>query len=269
MGYEFISDPAQAVDAFALFKQVLGVTVPDRRVVHQDYGFWADREYPDRTPEGPRDAVVLCVIGSVRGARVTVQPNSPLNVAGLLVVDESGRRYITHSGRLFDGYSSDLQDDTKSGSWISVTNDKVGRRYLITPLDEIDDTDVLKNVSHFVQALFPTSEEKASERFALRPEGQLASAPLNRVLFGPPGTGKTFDAVTETVKTIDGHVPTARSEVRSRFNELKRHGRVDFVTFHQNYTYEDFIEGIRPALEKTQSELRYELRDGVFKQIAT
>ena len=166
------------------------------------------------------------------------------------------------TSRTPDAFTTDtvviLQENTDADSWVSVTNDKVARRYLITPLDEVDDADVLKNVSHFLQALFPTS----------KPIDQLASAPLNRVLFGPPGTGKTFDAVTETVETIDDHVSSVRSEVKNRFNELQGRGQVEFVTFHQNYAYEDFIEGIRPVLDKTQGELRYELRDGIFKRIA-
>ena len=90
----------------------------------------------------------------------------------------------------------------------------------------------------------------------------------NRVLFGPPGTSKTYDAVAKAVEVIDGRVYSERHGVRTRFNELREAGRVEFVTFHQNYGYEDFIEGIRPVLDKGQKGLRYELRDGIFKQIA-
>lgn len=90
-----------------------------------------------------------------------------------------------------------------------------------------------------------------------------ADVPLNRIFYGPPGTGKTFDAVTEAVKTIDGGVHRERN---TRFKELKEEQRIEFVTFHQNYAYEDFIEGIRPVLD--QEELRYELREGIFKRIA-
>ena len=94
-----------------------------------------------------------------------------------------------------------------------------------------------------------------------------AMVPLNQVLYGPPGTGKTFDAVSEAVRVIDGNLPDGRESTKARFDDLREEERVEFVTFHQNYAYEDFIEGIRPVLDDTKK-LRYELRDGIFKQIA-
>src|SRR5690606_7035160 len=43
----------------------------------------------------------------------------------------------------------------------------------------------------------------------------------------------------------------------------------EFVTFHQAYGYEEFVEGIRPVLDRgAAAEVRYELHDGVFKRIA-
>ena len=90
---------------------------------------------------------------------------------------------------------------------------------------------------------------------------------LNRILYGPPGTGKTFDARSDAVQIIDGGPPDDdRERVKAHFNKLRETGQIEFVTFHQNYAYEDFIEGIRPVLKK--KELAYELRDGIFKKIA-
>ena len=105
------------------------------------------------------------------------------------------------------------------------------------------------------------------------PNGGLdTSFPLNIVLFGPPGTGKTWEAVSYAVSIIDGEDPEELAEkeretVKQRFDALKSEGRVEFATFHQNYAYEDFIEGIRPRLNR--DELTYELHDGVFKQISS
>ena len=98
------------------------------------------------------------------------------------------------------------------------------------------------------------------------------SLPLNTILFGPPGTGKTWEAVSYAVAIIDGEDPEELAEreretVKRRFEALKSDERVEFVTFHQNYAYEDFIEGIRPRLNR--NELTYELHDGIFKQISS
>ncbi len=87
----------------------------------------------------------------------------------------------------------------------------------------------------------------------------------------PPGTGKTWEAVSHAVAIIDGEDPKdladkEREIVKQRFDALRSEKRIEFVTFHQNYAYEDFIEGIRPRLNR--NELTYELHIGVFKQIA-
>ncbi|WAT03155.1 AAA family ATPase [Rouxiella chamberiensis] len=43
--------------------------------------------------------------------------------------------------------------------------------------------------------------------------------------------------------------------------------RYEFVTFHQAYSYEDFVEGIRPELDEESGELSYSPQDGVFRRI--
>ena len=94
---------------------------------------------------------------------------------------------------------------------------------------------------------------------------------LNAILFGPPGTSKTWDAVSDAVAIIDGKnrfQPSdagGRPAVKTRFEEHKGEGHVEFITFHQNYAYEDFVEGIRPVLDG--HDLAYKLHEGVFKRI--
>ncbi len=42
----------------------------------------------------------------------------------------------------------------------------------------------------------------------------------------------------------------------------------DFVTFHQSFSYEDFVEGIKPILdENTEGDIKFKVEDGVFKRL--
>ena len=96
---------------------------------------------------------------------------------------------------------------------------------------------------------------------------------LNQILYGPPGTGKTYRATTcamAIVKGIEADEVTSehRTEFRSlRFDPTTATGQIAMVTFHQNYSYEDFVEGIRPRLGDGD-DIAYELRPGIFRRIA-
>ncbi|MEE1275868.1 MAG: hypothetical protein UHC59_02645 [Fibrobacteraceae bacterium] len=94
---------------------------------------------------------------------------------------------------------------------------------------------------------------------------------LNMILYGPPGTGKTFNTMAYAVAICeDKDVEEVKKEmqdnygsVKQRYDVLKEEGRIEFVTFHQSYGYEDFIEGIKPILEgDDNSGLNYELHPG-------
>ena len=94
----------------------------------------------------------------------------------------------------------------------------------------------------------------------------VAAAPsLNTIFYGPPGTGKTYTTVERCVEICDGRLPEDEG-IRARYDELIREGRVQFVTFHQSFGYEEFVEGIRPKVKAGQ--ISYEVEDGVLKRMA-
>lgn len=95
---------------------------------------------------------------------------------------------------------------------------------------------------------------------------------LNRVFYGPPGTGKTYATIAAAVEVLDPEFLSEncddREVLKSRFDQLVAAGDVRFVTFHQSFSYEDFVEGLR-AENDENGQLRYEIVDGVFKNLCT
>ena len=105
--------------------------------------------------------------------------------------------------------------------------------------------------------------------------------PLNQILYGPPGTGKTYHTVNKALEILDPQLLARhdsdeagdRSVLKARFDELVKKEQIAFVTFHQSFSYEDFVEGIRarinaPIEEKEEDgQLSYCIEDGIFKRM--
>ena len=91
----------------------------------------------------------------------------------------------------------------------------------------------------------------------------------NIVLYGAPGTGKTYDVPELAVRLCDPSFMAAepsREEIVSRYNQLKTEKRIAFTTFHQSLDYEDWIEGLRPVVNEN-SQVTYEIESGIFKKL--
>lgn len=92
-----------------------------------------------------------------------------------------------------------------------------------------------------------------------------SAIPLNQILFGAPGTGKTYHTKKMAVEIINGKKARTREEINKEYEELIEAGQIVFTTFHQSLSYEDFIEGIKP--ETIDGNVIYEVKDGIFKSI--
>lgn len=117
----------------------------------------------------------------------------------------------------------------------------------------------------------------ASGGSAAAPKIHERVSPMNLILYGPPGTGKTFATAREAVKLCSPSVDLDnRAAVEAEYGRLVEARQVEFVTFHQSYSYEDFVEGLRPPVsskdgegDEDKSGFRLEVSPGVFHRIAT
>ncbi len=101
---------------------------------------------------------------------------------------------------------------------------------------------------------------------------------LNTILYGPPGTGKTYATTAMAVEIAEPQAYRAiladtpadqqRAAIKALYEQLVASNRIAFTTFHQSFSYEDFIEGIRAKTSDDGTSLSYEVEDGVFKSLA-
>lgn len=205
---------------------------------------------------------------------------------GLFVKDDEGKRYLTHSGN----FNLSKGHEAASGSreafrkfidsdrcWISVT-EKKHKRFLITQLD-VEASVLLEKVRGVVGIVeeFKHRYPKSKLRGAAKPNNVAnvqQNQSLNTILYGPPGTGKTYVTARYCVEICDGPAERSDGEIHSRYNELVAEGRVEFITFHQSYGYEEFVEGLRPQVGSSEKDggtgagFRLVVTDGVLKRIA-
>lgn len=91
---------------------------------------------------------------------------------------------------------------------------------------------------------------------------------LNQILYGPPGTGKTYATINKALEILDPEFLEKnggnREELKARFGALRAANKIDFVTFHQSFSYEDFVEGLK-ATTNENNQIEYVVEDGVFK----
>lgn len=91
---------------------------------------------------------------------------------------------------------------------------------------------------------------------------------LNQILYGPPGTGKTYNTIKKAIEIIDGKTGGSedRDELKKKFDNYMENGQIKFITFHQSYSYEEFVEGLKAESDENNN-IKYEIKDGVFKDI--
>ena len=91
----------------------------------------------------------------------------------------------------------------------------------------------------------------------------------NQILYGSPGTGKTYNTINKAIEIIDSEFyqqnKDNREALKERFEEYKKAGQIEFITFHQSFSYEEFVEGIK--VKTTDKGIEYKIEAGIFKRL--
>lgn len=111
--------------------------------------------------------------------------------------------------------------------------------------------------------------DEKDEDFEVEASSEI-KADLNTILYGPPGTGKTYSTINKALEIIEPEFLSSnkydRAALKERFDTLVKANRIGFVTFHQSFSYEDFVEGIKASTNEN-NQVSYDVEDGIFKQM--
>ena len=264
--------------ALRRLRQVLKIEADKVSHPHKEHGFTARYGTGDDDRKRDRRLVRLWRTKGGKEFGIHLRPegeHNPFDVAGLFVKGEDGKTYITHSGYFGSKKHGLFRKHTQDKGWIGVDGVD-SERFLVTQIDDdVSDADILEKFASFVDKVTPVvadAEEHTDTETGKRDAGPARPAQsqpqvLNRIFYGPPGTGKTYRVAQYCVETCDRS--GGRTDDQVRYRKLVDCGRIEFITFHQSYGYEEFVEGLRPApSEDGQGGFRLKPTPGVLKRIA-
>ncbi len=176
--------------------------------------------------------------------------------------------------------------------------DKIGAyKSSYIPVKNIDE--VVKTLNVAIDNFFNiTKEAKSPIAIDNNLNESSIKYPLNQILYGPPGTGKTYNTVNKALEIIfnqsrecsdntNENIKDTEKEIlyeeasknddrialKAIFDYYQKQGQIEFVTFHQSYGYEEFVEGIKPCdlddCESENSDIKYSVQAGIFKKLCS
>jgi 5-methylcytosine-specific restriction protein B len=183
---------------------------------------------------------------------------------GDVVLAQNGHS-ILGVGIVTDEYCFDNKFDfphQKQTEWKILNPKIINKEGNLTTVFKLTDISLLKQIDD----LLKTSDNSSKDSI----NSTNMNTPLNQILFGPPGTGKTYNTINKSIAIANPNfdLKQPRKKIKEELERLMKEGQVVFTTFHQSMSYEDFIEGIKP-LKPNQGDthLKYDVLPGIFKKV--
>jgi hypothetical protein len=222
---------------------------------------WTVSAHKDKIKVG--DKVILWITGNKSGCYALAE-----------VTSKPKEKKISPDSHLWKG-----NDSSELKANIKITHNLIDKPLLKEEVSKIVELSELK-IGNQGTNFKATQEEyeillSILENNSFMKENQLKKAPLNQILYGAPGTGKTYSTKKLAIEIIDNKEYLDTTEVErdiilARFNELTLANQIYFTTFHQSMSYEDFIEGIKPIMDgEEEIEISYKIKNGIFKNICS
>ena len=192
-------------------------------------------------------------------------------------------------------------NNTTYGTYHHETKKDIDRKeYDIENLDENTIQSIIIDLRNQLNTIL--ENENAGKDYMTNETKQ--TQPLNQILYGSPGTGKTYHTINKALEIIFQDSLTkedyenrkvkekrllelsqnelseeekkdiendSRKLLKACFEKYRNAGQIEFVTFHQSYGYEEFVEGIKaisPDDERNPTDdLIYKVEAGIFKKL--
>jgi Cdc6-like AAA superfamily ATPase len=225
------------------------------------------------------------VIGRVRTDAINLKTLRHMDQASLFICDQSKKEieWIGDIDRIYfredevplNGEKIELQASVSKGEtiWLEISKlTKLSQRRMLDQVKPVHETKTSKLPQHGLHLIFADRHtiqsgdkqiDPAPEKEVPDYENEELTFNLNTILFGPPGTGKTYQVSTRSLEILYNKTADELdcAKVKESYKQFQQKGQIRFVTFHQSYAYEDFIEGLR------SDGRAFVPKDGVLKQI--
>lgn len=179
-----------------------------------------------------------------------------------------------NEAKILDEDISIIREKVQNGTY-----QRVQRARVIEWSEDLTNEEIEQAMLEAVEELIPYYDYVIGKRDLLKEDelkyvvtnANINNFDKNMILYGPPGTGKTYNSVIYAVAICDNLLleevkKMPYESVIKRYNELKeKENRIAFITFHQSYGYEEFIEGIKPKIDDCGNDISYSIKDGIFK----